>query len=167
MTRRSTTSALLTVTHDILHSLHSGNEVCSVFDLKKAFGSVPHSQLIVKLQDVELYPYIVRWVYGYLHNRTQFVIVGGEQSPTLPVLSGVPQGLVLGPLLFLIYINDIANITSLSMVTLFADDITLYRSIQSFQDYLALQVDVTLTTTWVSENYLASMWTNVAICCSH
>ena len=156
MTGRSTSSALLTVTHDVLHSLDVGNEVCSIFfDLKKAFDSVPHQKLIDKLINPGVCPYLVQWLYDYLFDRKQFVVVSGEQSPVLPVLSGVPQGSVLGPLLFLIYINDVTYyISDLSKVTLFADDITLYRTICSILDYLALQEDITSIATWVTENLL-------------
>ena len=95
-----------------------------------------------------------------LFNRMQFVVVSGEQSPALPVLSGIPQGSVLAPLLFLIYITS--HISPLSKVTLFADDITFYRTIQSILDYLTLQDDITSIATWVTENYLSL---NADKCC--
>ena len=159
MSGRSTTSALLTVTHDLLHSLDDSDEVCSVFfDLNKAFDSVPHQKVIAKLKNADVYMYlcIVQWLHDYLFNFMQFVVVGGEQSPALPVLSGVPQGSVLGPLLFLIYINDVtSHISPLSKVALFADDITFYRTIRSILDCLTLQDDIASIATWVTENYLS------------
>ena len=73
-----------------------GNEVCSIFfDLKKAFDSVPHHLLLQKLVVIETDPYIVQWIRSYLTCRSQVVVVGGEQSSSLPVISGVPQGSVL------------------------------------------------------------------------
>ena len=72
------------------------------------------------------------------------VAVGGEQSCSLPVISGVPQGSVLGPLLFLVYINDVStHVSASSKLALFADDMALYRCISSPADYTILQHDIT------------------------
>ena len=84
-----------------------------------------------KLQQLNLDPNIVSWVHNYLAGRKQSVVVNGASSEHLPVLSGVPQGSILGPLLFLIYIDDLTN-TELSEgteIVLYADDILLYRPI--------------------------------------
>ena len=99
--------------------------------------------LLQKLEQIGINPFILRWVRSYLMEREQFVVVEGSHSPTLKVLSGVPQGSVLGPLLFVVYINDVANcISGGSKINLFANDIALYRIITNQDDYSALQSDV-------------------------
>lgn len=154
---RSTASALLSVTHDWLQQLEQGNEICSVFfDLRKAFDSVPHHLLLQRLIQIDTNPFIVQWIHSYLTCRSQLVVVDGEQSPILPVISGVPQGSVLGPLLFLIFINDVVHqISPRSAMSLFADDIALYRPICSLEDYIILQNDVTATVDWVVNSLLS------------
>jgi hypothetical protein len=134
-----------------------GNEVCSIFfDLKKAFDSVPHRLLIHRLEEITIDPYIVQWTRSYLTCRSQAVVVGGEQSSSLPVISGVPQGSVLGPLLFLIFINEIVDqISTGSKISLFADDIALYRSILSDMDYSILQSDVSVIVSWINSALLS------------
>ena len=97
------------------------------FDVKKVFDSVPHLPLLEKLNEIGLNACIVRWIQSYLTDREQFVVVDGSASTSLQVLSGVPQGSVVGPLLFVIYINDVVQqISSRSKSNLFADDIALY-----------------------------------------
>ena len=91
-----------------------------------------------------------------LHGRVQSVVLDGKTSTAIPVLSGVPQGSVLGPLLFLIYINDSASekLNSGTQITMYADDLLLYREINCPEDYLKLQQDVNRIANWVDVNKL-------------
>ena len=88
-----------------------------------------------------------KWINSWLSGRTQQVALDGQASDPVPVLSGVPQGLVLGPVLFLIFINDLLD-NIRSSVRLFADDCVLYRNIHSLQDCLALQEDLPSLADW-------------------
>ena len=155
--KKSTTAALLEVYNTWAMAVDKGKEVCAVFfDLKKAFGSVPHRSLVAKLESIGLNKYILRWIIFYLSNRLQYVVLNGEKSPTHMVKSGVPQGSVLGPLLFLIYINDSTQepISIESVMNLYADDTLLYRVISSPNDYVKLQNDINTYTEWVDKNKL-------------
>ena len=125
-------SALLTTTHDWFVKLEAGKEVCSVFfDLQKAFDSVPHRELVEKLCKLHISPVVLKWIRNYLTNRHQKVVIGSEESKAISVTSGVPQGSVLGPLLFLIYIDDVTRVplSDGTKLVLYADDMLLYREI--------------------------------------
>ena len=162
---RCTASALLSVTHDWLQQLELGIDTCVIFfDLRKAFDSVSHSLLLQRLEEIGINEYLVQWIHSYLSSRSQSVVVGGEESPVLPVISGVPQGSVLGPLLFIIFINEIAyQISFGSSISLFADDIALYRPIHSDMDFSILQRDVNAIVSWINNSLLSLQ---PAKCCS-
>ena len=154
---RSTVTALLSVTQEWLSALERGQEIGAVFfDYRKAFDSVPHRPLLEKLENIGFNNHILRWITDYLTSRSQTVVVNGESSQSAPVLSGVPQGSVLGPLLFLIYINDLTdiNIEDGAKITLYADDVLLFRIINSPEDFVALQEDIDKIGSWSCANFL-------------
>ena len=91
-----------------------------------------------------------KWISSWLSRRSQQVVLDGQASDPVPVLSGVPQGLVLGPILFLIFINDLPDNIKPS-VCLFADDCVLYRNIHSLQDCLILQEDLDSLGLWEAD----------------
>ena len=154
---RSTVTALIKCTDDWFGALESGLEVCAVFfDFKKAFDSVPHRILLQKLTFLGLDSYVISWVHDYLCGRTQSVVVDGAESDVASVLSGVPQGSVLGPLLFLIYINDLpgAALHPSAIINLFADDVLLYHYVSKPSDYLTVQASINCIQQWSSDHYL-------------
>jgi len=153
---KSTTGALLDVTDHWHKELEQSHDIWSVFfDYSKAFNSVPHIPLLHKLQQCGVHPQILRWLANYLTMRKQYVCVSGATLDTLPVSSGVPQGSVLGPMLFNIYISDITAVAlSDRSMTLFADDMMLYRSIYTAADFHLLQTDVDKLCNWTDNNLL-------------
>ena len=155
---KSTTAALLSSTNEWFKSLDRKEDVvCVFFDYKKAFDSVPHRMLMECLSQSGIHPHILSWLCSYLSNRQQFVRVNGENSQSIAVRSGVPQGSVLGPLLFLLYINDITklNFSSNSRLSLYADDILLYKPISCKTSYEELQQDIERLSRWSDKHMLS------------
>ena len=146
--RRSCETQLLQTTDDILRNLNNKKQTdCAILDFSKAFDKVPHQRLRHKLQFYGIRNNTQQWIMSFLSNRKQRVVVDGAASSYCAVESGVPQGTVLGLLLFLLFINDInSNITS--NIRLFADDCLVYRQINSARDQLLLQQDVNTLRQW-------------------
>lgn len=118
-----------------------------LLDFSKAFDSVPHHRLLSKLNFYGIRGRPADWIKAFLNNRPQVVSINGSHSNPQPVISGVPQGSVLGPVLFLLYINDITDNIN-SQIRLFADDSVIYREINDQQDHLALQQDLDNLSDW-------------------
>ena len=161
---KSSVSALLSTTHDWFQQIEDGKEIGAVFfDFCKAFDSVHHQPLLTKLCQRGIKPHIVQWIHNYLVDRKQCVVVNGASSLPTSVVSGVPQGSILGPLLFLIDIDDIADVSLSdgSKIVLYAVDILLYCPISLPVDLELLQRDVDTLENYASANYLTF---NVAKC---
>ena len=125
----STIYQLLSIYDDFLKSLDKNIKTQAIFfDISKAFDRVWHKGLLYKLSTIGINDQLLRWFKSYLSDRKQAVVVNGSCSDFLTVSAGVPQGSVLGPLLFLIYINDI-NEGIVSTTKLFADDTSMYLSV--------------------------------------
>ena len=156
MPGRSTTGAILSAMHDWHEHLDKGADVQAIFfDLQKAFDSVPHGPLIDKLISLNVPTALVSWISSYLYNRKQQVGVCGVNSDPVNVISGVPQGSVLGPLLFLIYIDGLTSIPlNGGSLVIFADDLLLHRVIYCAEDTLALQKDVDSLANWITFHHL-------------
>jgi len=150
---RSTVLQLLKVLDDWSEMLEFGGQIDVLYtDLEKAFDRVPHARLVSKLRSYNLCPVILGWIKAFLNNRRQRVVLGDVFSNWVNVLSGVPQGSVLGPLLFLIYINDLPYVcNSGSCVFLYADDAKLYKHILNDQDRFILQEDINNLTEWANK----------------
>ena len=155
MSKRSTVLQLLNVIDEWSLALDQGNDIdCIYFDFMKAFDTVAHKRLHNKLKAYSLSETVIKWIMDFLSNRRQRVIVNGASSSWRIVTSGIPQGSVLGPLLFIIFINDIVEQIS-SSIYLFADDTKLFRAITSNHDNTLLQSDIDKLVEW-SNTWLLS-----------
>jgi hypothetical protein len=120
--KRSCKSQLVITTEDIARNLDNNQQVdMLIFDFSKAFDTVPHKRLLKKLESYGINGNILSWLEAWLTQRDQQVTIEGDKSSTAKVTSGVPQGTVLGHLMFLLYINDIGNdITSIAYLQMIA-----------------------------------------------
>ncbi len=152
----STSTALAFFTDNILENADNGLITASVFlDFSKAFDTVDHAILLRKLKSVGLDNNSLNWFESYLSSRQQVTSIDYTLSSSLPVSVGVPQGSILGPLLFIIYINDMPNIVKHCKILLYADDTLLYYSSKSASDIEKyVNEDLNLISQWLDQNLL-------------
>ena len=148
---KSTVTQLLTCYNDWASPRNKSTPTDVVFlDFTKAFDSVPHERLLLKLKGYGIEGNLLHWFRFFLTNRQQRVVVHGTFSSWTHVRSGVPQGTILGPILFLIYVNDISSNIS-SSIKMFADDTKVYREITDLEnDTRALQTDIVRLVDWAT-----------------
>ena len=120
---------------------------CVYLDFSKAFDKVPHERLLNKIQAYGIRGKLHRWIRDFLNNRQQIVKINNESSTTLHVKSGIPQGSVLGPILFILYINDLPDQIN-SNLKIFADDTKIFRAVQSLEDKSSLETDLAKLIEW-------------------
>ena len=143
---RSCALQLLVTINDWLESLDNKIPVNAAYlDFKKAFDSVPHKRLLSKIKGYGIEGKALKWVEEFLKDRKQFVCINGNASEKSPVTSGVPQGSVLGPTLFIYFINDLPNEVKCKL-KIFADDTKAYAEVRSTDDQVFLQESIP---TWV------------------
>lgn len=149
---RSTTTNLMCYVTDISRAMESKQQVDAVYvDFAKAFDTVPHIVVIEKMKHMGFPSWITSWLLSYLSDRNAFVTVNSASSKSFEICSGVPQGSVLGPLIFIIFVNDlILKISSFKLS--FADDLKMYRIVSSAVDCSELQNDIDALLVWCDNN---------------
>ena len=153
--KRSSCEQLLTCIYEWLSTVYKGNSCVHVIytDIAKAFDTVSHKKLVSTLKSYGLNLHVISWIEEFLNNRVQSVCIGASISDPLPVYSGVPQGSVLGPLLFLMYIDGITSCVSSSNaptgIRLFADDAKLFSTGEA-----NLQLSLNNLVSWLDDHQL-------------
>ena len=147
----STITQLINTTTDWANTLNNKGQTDIIFlDFSNAFYKISHKFILSKLHYNGIRNHTLRWIGTFLSNSTQTTVVNGVHSSYVEVTSGVPQGSVLGPMLFLLYINDINNAIT-SQIKLFADDSVLYRNIHNQNDQVILQNDLDTISSWAEK----------------
>lgn len=153
--QRSTVSNLLLLNDFVTFSMNAGDQVDTIYtDYSKAFDRIDHKLLLLKLGYLGIRGDLFRWFTSYVHNRSQAVVLNGYTSSWRCIPSGVPQGSLLGPLLFVIFITDIDSCFQHSHHLLFADDMKVYRVVNNESDALLLQQDLNRLDIYCERNKL-------------
>ena len=152
VSKRNTITQLLVTLNDWMADLDSNSPIDAAYmDFRKAFDSVPHQRLITKLKGYNIDGQILNWITSFLTNRTQYVKINNSSSCNLNVTSGVPQGSVLGPTLFIYFINDLPKVVHNTSIKIFADDTKVYKAIKSEDDIMNLQTAIDAMYQWTQK----------------
>ena len=153
---KSTTSNLLCYKDFVTSAFDDNVQVHSIYtDFHKAFDSVSHELLLLKMESCfGISGNELKWFRSYLSNRFQRVVITGVESDWVKVTSGVPQGSILGPSLFIMYVNDLPSCLSSSKCLLFADDVKIFKRISSLTDCINLQSDLVAFSHWCSKWFM-------------
>jgi Reverse transcriptase (RNA-dependent DNA polymerase) len=152
---RSTVTNLIEFTSFVIDQMEDGVQVDSIYtDFSKAFDKVNHTLLIKKLRKLGFGGSFLAWIQSYLTDRKQFVKACGSRSRNFTVRSGVPQGSHLGPLLFIIFINDIISCFKSLNFLLYADDLKIFFSVRTQSDVERAQAELDNFSKWCSDNHL-------------
>ena len=151
MKNKSCLTNLLEFLHFVTNEVDSGDAVDVIYlDFQKAFDKVPHKRLLLKLEAYHVTGHVSKWISSWLNGREQRVMLNGNMSEWSSVISGVPQGSVLGPLLFTVYINDIDSAV-VSKLSKFADDTKMFNTVSRQGNSATLQSDLTNLFHWSTE----------------
>lgn len=162
MKGRSSATNLLQFTSNAIAVMESGSQLDVIYtDFSKAFDKVRLRFLIAKLSELGFHSSLLCWLRSYLLDRCQYVNIKGWKSFTFPVLSGVPQGSHLGPILFNLFVNDVVNVFNYVDCLLYADDLKLFGQVSSLRDVDLVQADVNRLSAWCVEN---SLTLNISKC---
>jgi hypothetical protein len=119
-------------------------------DFAKAFDKVPHQRLLKKIRGYGIQGRVYSWIEDFLTDRQQLVNINGQSSNWAPVTSGIPQGSVLGPVLFVIFINDMPQVVD-SHIQMFADDAKLFSKVDNDEDIATFQTDLNSLAEWAKK----------------
>ena len=152
---RSTITNLAVYQDFLVRSVESGHQVDSIYtDLAKAFDSVCHELLVRKLECLGVGGPYLTWLRSYLSSRSQCVKLFGVSSAEISVTSGVPQGSHLGPILFLLFVNDIVNNFNFCRCLLYADDLKFFATVSSLSECRQVQYELNSLVDWCNCNFL-------------